>query len=121
MLYHGEISVDAENSDHVAGRIFQRQFSGVIPGDPPARIDQPFHFANQRLSRFHYAFFVCGRLTGSLLRPKIKIAFADQVRRAGYAHEFGHRSTRANESAVGVFEINLVYGVLEKEIKKLLF
>jgi hypothetical protein len=55
-----------------------------------------------------------------LLRPKIEIAFADQLCRARYAHEFGHRSTRACESTRSVFEVNLVYGVLEKEIKKLL-
>ena len=84
-------------------------------------VHPPFNFADKRLTGFHDEPFIRGRFPSSLLRPKIKIAFADQLSRATYAHEFSHGSTRTNEPAFSILEINLVSCVLEQEIEKLLF
>ena len=116
----GEILVNAGDADDFAPGIPKGQFGGVIPRYPPVRMHEPLDFTDERLPGLHDAPFIFGGAPGRLFRPEIKVALADEIRRVPRPHEIRHRPADAEEPALGVFEINLVWGILEEKPEKVL-
>ena len=83
-------------------------------------MDQLLDLAHHGLAGFDNSLFVVKCFFCRLCRPKIKIAFADQVLRVGHIHVFSDRPTGAQKMAFQILEIDLVRRVLEQKTKKIL-
>jgi hypothetical protein len=115
-----EVFIDPANPDDLTLGIFQRQLGGVIPGDSPVRVDQSLDFAHHWLSGFNDSLFILKGLFCRLLRPKIEIAFPDEIQRVRDVHVFSDRAAGAYKMTLQIFEIDLVGGVLEQEPEEIL-
>jgi hypothetical protein len=62
---------------------------------------------------------VCRRFFGSVLRPEVKVTFANDFVRVGDVEIVGDCPAGAKKAALPILEINLVGDLLEQEIEEL--
>ena len=82
-------------------------------------MNKSFDLPNHGLLRFHDFLFVCRRFFRSVLRPEVKVAFADDLVRVGDVEIVGDCPAGAKKAALQVLEINLVGDLLEQEVEEL--
>ena len=118
-LHRGKILVDTTDADDLAEGVPERQFAGVIPGDSTTWINEPLDLTNHWYAGFDDPFFVRCRLPRGLLRPEVKVSLTNQIGGLLYAHKFGDRAADARETTSGIFEVNLIRRILQKEREKI--